>query len=191
MIGEVAQSAYRVNGSAGASPWQPVRGGAAALKRLSHRRRNSIGELSMNTIAVFPDLASVSKQSARAISSPAPAVEGGPELPPPPVREVPAIPPPPTRSTLPAKPARVRKDGRRRVKPRPVPRLQAAATAPFRGQWASVSVLAVLAAAVWSVVVYVEGQPLPGSGQQAAAAAAVYVAADPPSTAPTAETRRQ
>ena len=66
------------------------------------------------------------------------------------------------------------------------------AAAPLRSQWASVAMLATLAAAVWSVVLLVERQPLPGvSGEGVAAYADIRVAAEPVASEATVDTRRQ
>ena len=73
----------------------------------------------------------------------------------------------------------------------PVGSRKTAAT-PLRSQWASVAVLATLAAAVWAVVLSVERQPLPGvTGEGSAAHADIRVAAEPVAREATVETRRQ
>jgi len=85
---------------------------------------------------------------------------------------------------------------RKRVKQKAGARLpvgpRKTAATPLRSQWASVAMLATLAAAVWSVVLLVERQPLPEvSGEGVAAYSDIRVAAEPVASEATVETRRQ
>ena len=85
-----------------------------------------------------------------------------------------------------------RKRSKQKAGARPPVGSRKTAAAPLRSQWASVAMLATLAAAVWSVVLLVERQPLPGvPGQGAAAYADIRVAAEPVASEATVETRRQ
>ncbi len=86
--------------------------------------------------------------------------------------------------------------GRKRVKRKASARLpvgpRKTVAAPLGSQWASVAVLATVAAAVWAVVLFIERQPLsevPHAGAESYAT--IRVAAEPGAREVTVETRRQ
>ena len=150
-----------------------------------------LGERLMKTIAEFPDVAAepVAAEPQSAMRSAEPAIES-PALPTPLAENAD---PPPRSTPTQALQARRRQQPRRRrtaggcrtVSPLP------AVTTALRSQGGSVAVLAVVAAAVWTVVLMVERQPLPGMPGMAEPVAGVRVAADLVAHDGSEETRRQ
>lgn len=144
----------------------------------------------MDVIAVFPDLAAepVVAGSEPDIWSAEPPVD------------VPAAPLPPAEAAdQPPRPAAEPKPEKRRRQPRrrraagrcPTVSPLTAVNASLRSQWGSVAVLAAVAAAVWTAVLVVERQPLPGTPGKAEPVAGVRVAADPVAHDGSEETWRQ
>jgi hypothetical protein len=85
-----------------------------------------------------------------------------------------------------------RKRAKRKAGARPPVGPRKTTAAPLGSQWASVAVLTTIAVAVWTVVLYVERQPLSG-GHDAGAEpyADLRVASEPGVREATVETRRQ
>jgi|GEM_PF-3885235 len=145
----------------------------------------------MDTIAVFPDLTA---------NTPAvgPALGSSPPKP----SFVTASPLEPNTAAL-SDESNTSRQQPARVRTRRHPRRRASANrpavsplrvlmVPLRSQWASVTVLAAVAAAVWAAVLFVEGQPLPVVLQgDTEPFAAVRVAADPSPSDSAVEIRRQ
>ncbi len=145
----------------------------------------------MDTIAVFPDLTANTPAVEPTLGSLQPKSSFDAASPPEPENAALSD----ESNTSQQQPTRVRT--RRRVRRRASANRSAVSpsrvmTAPLRSQWAAVTVLAAVAAAVWAAVLVVERQPLPGVPKVAAEPfAAVRVAADPSPSESAVETRRQ